>query len=177
MTYTNINPSAPHVKLKGFWNPTTNTPIIADSDTAASVSIGSFVVSAKKVGSTGNIITFKLVAGGTAGAEVATVVGTAIEVEIEDGVSTQDQVGQAIDAVTAITNIVSYVAGTPAGAMTASTNTLAGGCLGGKEGDQYIISETATRDLGSASIIWPVQGLALYSNNKWNPISHEPPVA
>lgn len=53
---------------------------------------------AKVFGVDGNGITITLVAGGTAGAEVVTVSGKAISVEIEDGVTTQTQLKTALEA-------------------------------------------------------------------------------
>lgn len=50
------------------------------------------------MGAAGNNITIALVAGGTAGAEVVTVSGSAISVQIESGVSTRTQVKTALDA-------------------------------------------------------------------------------
>lgn len=58
------------------------------------------------MGADGNDITVALVAGGTAGAEVVTVSGTAISVQIEDGVSTRTQVETAVEASVAASALV-----------------------------------------------------------------------
>lgn len=52
---------------------------------------------ASGVGTDGNSISIEYVGGGTAGAEVVNVTGNAIEVEIEDGVSTATQIKAAVD--------------------------------------------------------------------------------
>jgi hypothetical protein len=62
---------------------------------------------AQTMGSAGNSITIALVAGGTAGAEVVTVTGSAISVQIESGVSTRTQVKTAIDGSAAAAALVS----------------------------------------------------------------------
>lgn len=59
------------------------------------------------MGSAGNSITVALVSGGTAGAEVVTVTGTAISVQIQSGVSTRTQVLTAVQASTAASALVS----------------------------------------------------------------------
>lgn len=75
------------------------------------------------LGSAGNDITVALVAGGTAGAEVVTVSGSAISVSIESGVSTRTQVLTAIQAsapASALVGISVASGGTAATAITAT---------------------------------------------------------
>lgn len=68
-------------------------------------------------GERGNLINIIYIAGGTAGAEVVTVDGNNIEVEIEDGVSTATEVKAALDgeplALAMLTITISGTAGDP----------------------------------------------------------------
>lgn len=86
------------------------------------------VLTAVAKGSAGNSITYALTGGGTAGAEVVTVVGTAISVQIESGVSTVTQVRTAINASGAAAALVTAT-GTNAATVTAplAATNLAGG--------------------------------------------------
>jgi hypothetical protein len=80
------------------------------------------------MGSAGDSISIALVAGGTAGAEVVTVSGNSISVQIESGVSTRTQVETAIEANLAAAALVSVSVssgGTAATLMAATP--LAGG--------------------------------------------------
>lgn len=79
-------------------------------------------------GTSGNNITYALTAGGTAGAEVVTVVGNAISVQIQSGVSSITQVRTAINASVAAAALV-VATGTSASAVTApvAATHLAGG--------------------------------------------------
>ncbi len=63
----------------------------------ASVTIQDLTFEADVVGSNGDSITIEYTAGGTAGSEVVTVLGSAISVQIDSGVSTATQVKAAID--------------------------------------------------------------------------------
>lgn len=80
------------------------------------------------MGVAGDSITVALVAGGTAGAEVVTVSGTAISVQIESGVSTRTQVLTAVQASVAASALVgiSVASGGTAATLLAATP-LAGG--------------------------------------------------
>ena len=66
--------------------------------TKASLISNGITYTADAFGPSGNSITIEIVAGGTAGAEVVTVVGNAISIEIEDAVSTRTEVETAINA-------------------------------------------------------------------------------
>lgn len=70
---------------------------VAVAQVKASKVLSGITYTAKAFGTSGNSITIALTAGGTAGAEVVTVVGSAISVQIESGVSTRTQVKAAID--------------------------------------------------------------------------------
>lgn len=80
------------------------------------------------MGSAGNSITIAVVAGGTAGAEVVTVSGNAISVQIESGVSTRTQVLTAVQASVPASALVgiSVASGGTAASLLAATP-LAGG--------------------------------------------------
>lgn len=64
----------------------------------ATLTIQDILYTAVDVYSDGNLISIEYTAGGTAGSEVVTVVDNAISVQIEDGVSTADQIVTAITA-------------------------------------------------------------------------------
>lgn len=75
----------------------------------ASKIIQDLTISADASGQSGNNISVAYTTGGTAGSEVVTVVGNAISVQIEDGVSTATQVKAAIDGFPASAALVSVV--------------------------------------------------------------------
>lgn len=64
----------------------------------ATLTSGGITYTADLAGAAGNSITIEIIAGGTAGSEVVTVVGTAIQVQIQSTVSTRTQVKTALDA-------------------------------------------------------------------------------
>jgi hypothetical protein len=73
-------------------------------------------------GSAGTEVSVAYVAGGTAGAEVVTVTGSAISIQIEDGVSTATQVKAKFDASTAAVALASAaITGTAGTAQVAAT--------------------------------------------------------
>jgi hypothetical protein len=80
------------------------------------------------MGSAGNDITVALIAGGTAGAEVVTVSGSAISVQIESGVSTRTQVLTAVQASAAASALVgiSVASGGTAATLMAATHLATG---------------------------------------------------
>jgi hypothetical protein len=84
---------------------------------AATRTIQSLLYTAKTAGVGGNDITIRYIGGGTAGAELVSVLGSAITVTIESGVSTA-------------TNIITAIAGNVA-ANALVTPTVAGGAAGG----------------------------------------------
>jgi hypothetical protein len=91
---------------------------------------GELTITALEKGTAGNSISVALTAGGTAGSEVVTVVGNAITVQVENGVSTAAQVKDALDASPEAAALIS-VAVTAAGAMAAPDSvTLSGGTQG-----------------------------------------------
>lgn len=75
-------------------------------------------------GTAGNSITIAYTAGGTAGAEVVTVVGSAISVQIEDTVSTATQIQTAVNASAAALALISVaVSGTGSSTQTTASAT------------------------------------------------------
>lgn len=84
---------------------------------------------ARQAGLAGNSITIAYTAGGTAGSEVVSVVGNAISVQIEDGVSTATQVLAAINASAVAQALISAsITGTAGDAQVAAAAApLAGG--------------------------------------------------
>lgn len=89
----------------------------------ATKTFGGLAYTADVAGRAGNLINVKYVTGGTAGAEVVTVVGSAITVQIQAGVSDADDVKAAIDgfpAAAALVNIAVTGLGTVAQVLTAA---------------------------------------------------------
>lgn len=80
------------------------------------------------MGAAGNDITIAVVAGGTAGAEVVTVSGTAISVQVESTVSTRTQVLTAVQASAAASALVSIsvASGATAASLLAATHLASG---------------------------------------------------
>lgn len=88
-------------------------------------------------GAAGNSITVAFTAGGTAGAEVVTVTGTAISIRVESGVSTAAQVNTAFAASAAAVALatMAVVGGHTADAISSATaSALTGGVTGGVKG-------------------------------------------
>lgn len=90
---------------------------------AATLTANGITYTADVFGAAGNSITIALVAGGTAGAEVVTVSGKSISVQIESGVSTRTQVKTALDASSAAAALidVSVTSGATAATLQAAT--------------------------------------------------------
>lgn len=87
-------------------------------------------LTAAAFGSAGNSITIAFTAGGTAGAEVVTVTGNAISVQIETGVSTVTQVRTAMQAAAACTALVTTTGTSGSTVATASALPLLTGADG-----------------------------------------------
>lgn len=105
------------------------------AETASSQVKGGVTITAvANLGAAGNAITLTYTSGGTAGAEVVTVVGTAISVQIESGVSSITQVRVAINLSAAAAALVTATgtSGTAVVAATVTSNT--GGVTGGAAG-------------------------------------------
>jgi len=110
---------------------------VVPAETASELEIQDLTYTAvSNLGAGGNSITIAYVAGGTADEEEVTVVGNAISVAIDDGVSTATQVKAAIDASAAALALVSVaVTGTGGDAQDAAAAApLAGGVTGGAAG-------------------------------------------
>ena len=79
----------------------------------ATKTFGDLALTAKDLGPGGNDISFEKIAGAVAGSEVVTVVGKAITIQIEDGVSTAAQIKAKIDAnVDALALVTTTIPGT-----------------------------------------------------------------
>lgn len=93
------------------------------------------------LGSSGNNITIAYTGGATQGNEVVTVTGSAISVQIEDGVSTATDVDAAIQASSAALALVSdAITGTGSNAQSVATAThLTSGITGGARGSMICI--------------------------------------
>jgi hypothetical protein len=96
---------------------------------AATLTKQNLIYTADTSGISGNDITVAYTAGGTAGAEVVTVVGNAISVQIQSGVSTNTQIKTAVDASVAASALISCATTGGAGVaqVTSSAEFLTGG--------------------------------------------------
>lgn len=108
--------------------------VFPDPDQAATITILTFLtITAQSIGLPGDNITIAVTSGGTAGHEVVTVVGNAISIQVQIGVSTFNQAVAAINAnAAAHALVVASVAmnpifGTTAVVSTQSATNLAGG--------------------------------------------------
>lgn len=111
------------------------------AETAAAATVGGVTYTAVAgQGAGGNSITIAYTTGGTAGAEVITVTGTAISVQIQSGTSTITQVRTAVNASVAAAALVTAT-GTSATTVSAPTGptALASGVNGGAFGDALMI--------------------------------------
>jgi hypothetical protein len=81
-------------------------PRLQNQDLPAFVSIQDITYTAVALGTSGNAITVAYTTGGTAGAEVVTVISNAISVQIASGASTASQIVAAIKASTAASALV-----------------------------------------------------------------------
>ncbi len=102
------------VRLMGAFTQTGNTGVAAVKVTQG------LTITAVTMGSAGNSITIAFTAGATAGAEVVTVTGNAISVQIETGVSTVTQVRTALNASTAAAALVTTTGTSSSTVATAS---------------------------------------------------------
>lgn len=97
----------------------------------ATVTAQGMTYTADNFGAAGNAITVTLTTGGTAGAEVVTVSGTAISVKIQSGVTTQTQLKTALDASVAAAALINVsVASGGTAVAAAAAVTLTGGVDG-----------------------------------------------
>lgn len=104
------------VRLMGAFTQTGST------GTAATITKGGVSGTAVTFGTAGNSITLAYTTGATAGAEVVTVSGTAISVQIESTVSTITQVRTALNAAAAAAALATFT-GTSGTAVTAAAAT------------------------------------------------------
>ena len=101
-------------------------------------STGKLTFTSVAYGTPGNSISVSFTAGGTAGSEVVTVVGSAISVQIQSGVSTATQIKTKLDASAPAAALISTVV-TTSGAMAApATVTLTGGVGGSIGAGSYL---------------------------------------
>lgn len=125
---------------------------------AASLEVQDITYTADLLGVSGNLISITYTTGATAGSEVVTVVGNAITVQIEDGVSTATQVKAAVDTKAEAAALVNAViTGTAGTAQVAATEDfLVGGV------DAYF---TEVSGKGIASITQASGGTGVYVVN------------
>lgn len=102
--------------------------------TAATLTKGGVTYTAVATSAAGNAITVAYTAGATAGSEVVTVVGNAISVQIENGVSTITQVRAAVNAAAPAAALVTATGTSATVVATATASALTGGITGGGAG-------------------------------------------
>lgn len=123
-------------------------PRTGPAPTKASLAIQDLTYSAAAFGTGGNDISVAYSDGATAGAEVVSIVGEAITVQIEDGVSTATQVKAAVDASLAAMALVTVaITGTAGDAQTAPV--AADNLAGGGAGTQQTVLQTIIATLNS----------------------------
>ncbi len=93
-----------------------STLFSAGNASLAITSTGTNTFTAVATGPAGEAVTIEFTAGGTAGSEVVSVVGSAISIQIDTGVSTDDQIETAFNLVAGATALAS-IASSSAGAM------------------------------------------------------------
>jgi hypothetical protein len=123
----------------------TVVPILPTVAVAASGTIQDLVFTAKTAGTAGNSITLTYTTGATKGAEVVTVDGSDITVQIDDASSIAAEIKEAIDASVAASALVSValVAGHETDAQVAQVETaLTGGLAASNEAFEATIART-----------------------------------
>lgn len=131
-----------HSAAPTFSGNTATLAFTVPAETAASLAVQDITYTAvANLGAEGNDITIAYTAGGTAGEEVVTVAGTAISVEIEDGVSTATEVLAAVEAsAEAMALVGAAITGTAGDAQDAAAAApLADGVTGGARGSLIAI--------------------------------------
>lgn len=104
------------------------------TSTAATLTKGGVTYTAVATDNTGNLITVAYTSGGTAGSEVVTVVGSAISVQLQSGVSTITQVRTAVNAAAPAAALVTATGTSATTVATATASSLSGGVTGGTSG-------------------------------------------
>lgn len=107
--------------------------------TAATLEKGGVTYTAVATDQSGNLITVAYTAGATAGAEVVSVVGNAISVQIEDGVSTITQVRTAVNAAAPAAALVTATGTSATPVDIAAATALTGGITGGAFGHALLL--------------------------------------
>lgn len=123
---------AESVSIHSVYSSDTPSAKTFDSPAAALLVVQDLTFTAADPGIAGNDISIEYTGGATAGAEVVSVVDTAISIQIESGVSTATQIKTAFDASVAALALASCaVSGTGSNAQTTASETpLAGGTAG-----------------------------------------------
>lgn len=109
------------------------------ASTAATKVTQGLTLTAVATDNTGNAITIAFTGGATAGAEVVTVVGNAISVQIQSGTSTVTQVRTAMQAAAPCTALVTTTGTNASTVATAGAVSLTGGITGGGAGAFLIL--------------------------------------
>jgi hypothetical protein len=163
------------MEYKGAYNPTTNTPKLADTSVAASKIIQDLTYTAVTAGNAGNDITIAYTDPGAPNQSIAvTVVGSAISVSLAtDGdsliTSTATLIKTAVDNNVDAAALVSIVvSGTGSNVQTAQSATnLEGGLSAGNAGDVYRVTAAGSHDFGSGSITFVIGDYIIYNGTIW----------
>lgn len=130
-----IAPSAMVFSAKTYSGNVATLTFTVPAETAATLTKGGVTYTAvANLGASGNSITVAYTGGATAGAEVVTVTGTAISVQIQSGTSTITQVRTAVNASAAAAALVTATGTSATTVSTATASSLSGGVTGGVTG-------------------------------------------
>lgn len=132
-------PGVKHSAAPTFSGNAITLAVVVPASTAATKVTQGLTLTAVATNRSGNLITIAFTGGATAGAEVVTVTGNAISVQIETGVSTVTQVRTAMQAAAACTALVTTTGTSASTVATASAVFLTGGITGGAAGTALII--------------------------------------
>lgn len=125
-----------HIAAPTYSGNVATLAVTVPAETAASkVTQGLTLTAVANLGASGNSITIAFTGGGTAGAEVVTVIGNAISVQIQSGTSTVTQVRTALQASPAATALVTTTGTSASTVSTAGATNLLGGVTGGYIGN------------------------------------------
>lgn len=173
----NVNPTISSARYAAGLNVSMDN-VTVYAGVAASLVIQDLTIAADLPGTTGNTVTIEYTAGGTAGAEVVTNTGVAFSVQIEDGVSTAQNIADALNGYVPFTiNLNVTISGTASNPQNIQSATnLTGGIDPGSKRAAYLdgdVEITGSLSFGGALSIGQLN--AFYNqelaNGSGNPVS------
>lgn len=163
-TGVNVNPTVTGVQYATGLNVSMDNVTVFPGS-VASVTIQDLLIETAQVGTAGNAATIEYTPGGVAGSEVVSNVGLAIEVQIESGVSTAQNIKDALDAFPfTLQNLTITVTGTASNPQTIQGPTsLTGGVDAGSKKAAYLdgdVQITGSLSFGGALSIGKLDAFA-----------------